>query len=63
MMVTASRYQDKLVRRVKDGTCSQADRIREQEMVAFDWIRKYKVQPVQEVDDGDFLAVFRFMEE
>jgi hypothetical protein len=38
-------------------------RIREQEMVARDSMRMYKVKCVQEFDGGDFLAVFRFMEE
>jgi hypothetical protein len=32
-------------------------------MVARDWMRMYKVKRVHEVEGGDFLAAFRFMEE
>ena len=37
------------------------DRMREQGMVARDWMSMDTVMCVQEVEDGDFPAVFRFI--
>ena len=39
---------------------SLVDRVREQEMVAGDWMRMDKVKCVQEVEGGELPTVFRF---
>ena len=58
---TDLRYEDGLEVTEENGTCSQEDRMREQEMMARTWMGMDKVKCAQEVEGGDLLAVFRFI--